>query len=97
MHFSAMARSATFQSGSFGGDPLAHLERSRAESAGRKPTNRELHEMGNRPLSDSGRRAPDDDATRAHKRLETFLAEESQPKQWSEARKRAEALFKSKS
>lgn len=85
-----MARSITFQSGSFGRDPLAELERSRAEASGRKPSKRELLEMGNRPLSDSGRRAPDD---AAHKTLEVFLAEESAPKQRSEAWKKLESLF----
>lgn len=86
-----MARSITFQ-GSFGGDPLANLERSRAETSGKKPTKRELLEMGNRPLSDSGRRTPDD-AKPAHKPLEVFLAEESAPKQRSAAWERMEALF----
>lgn len=86
-----MARSITFQ-GSFGGDPLANLERSRADASGRKPTKRELLEMGNRPLSDSGRRTPADGMA-VHKTLEVFLAEESAPKQRSEAWKKLEALF----
>jgi hypothetical protein len=88
-----MAHSVTFQSSSFGRDPLAELEHSRAESAGRKMSKRELSEMGNRPLSDSGRRTPDDDAKAAREPLEAFLAKESQPKKWSAARKAAEALF----
>lgn len=87
-----MARSITFQ-GSFGGDPLGNLERSRAEASGRKPSKRELLEMGNRPLSDSGRRTPDDDRKHAHKPLEVFLAEEAAPKQRSEVWKKLEALF----
>lgn len=86
-----MARSATF-SGSFGGDPLANLERNRAEQAGKKLTKRERAEMGNRPLSESGRRTADDENP-ARKPLETFLAEESQPKRWSLARQAAESLF----
>ena len=79
-----MARSATF-SGSFGGDPLANLERSRAEASGKRPTKRELLEMGNRPVPELPRAAP--------KPLDVFLAEEAAPKNWSPARKRAEALF----
>lgn len=88
-----MPRSITFQSSSFGRDPLADLEHSRAEASGRKPTKRELLEMGNRPLSDSGRRTPADDLKPAHKLLEVFLAEEAAPKLRSEAWKNLEALF----
>ena len=96
---SPMARSATFHSGSFGGDPLANLERSRAKASGKSLTQRELLEMGNRPLPESGRRTPDFDEWSAsvkpakHKPLEEFLAEEAAPKQWSKARQAAEALF----
>lgn len=86
-----MARSATF-SGSFGGDPLANLERNRAEQAGKKLSKRERSEIGNRPLSESGRRTADDEKP-ARKPLDAFLAEESQPKERSEAWKRIEALF----
>jgi len=86
-----MARSATF-SGSFGGDPLANLERNRAEASGKRLSKRDLLEMGNRPLSESGRRTPNDDKP-ARKPLEAFLAEEAQPKERSEAWKRIEALF----
>lgn len=93
-----MARSITCQSRSFP-EPLAALERSRAEASGRKPSKRELLEMGNRPVSDSGRRVPDEDwfmsaPLARHKPLEAFLAEESAPKARSEAWLRAEALFK---
>lgn len=87
-----MARSITFQ-GSFGGDPLGNLERSRAEASGRKPSKRELLEMGNRPLSDSGRRTPSEDIKPAHKPLEVFLAEEATPKRRSDAWMKLEALF----
>jgi hypothetical protein len=87
-----MARSITFQ-GAFGGDPLANLERNRAEQAGKKPTKRECLEMGNRPLSDSGRRTPDEAVKPAHKTFEAFLGEEVAPKQRSEAWKRLESLF----
>lgn len=86
-----MARSITFQ-GSFGGDPLADLERSRAEASGKKLSKRELKEVGNRPLSESGRRSPDE-AKAAHKTLDVFLAEESAPKPRSDAWKELDALF----
>jgi hypothetical protein len=93
-----MARSITLQSNSFGRDPLAELEHSRAEAAGKKLSKREKLEMGNRPLSDSGRRTPDEGPAiiepAPRKALEDFFAEESQPRQWSEARKAIEALFK---
>lgn len=85
-----MARSITLQSSSFGGDPLANLERSRAESSGKKLTPRERMEFGNRPLSDSGRRTPEP----AKLTFEAFIAEESQPRRWSVARQAIEALFK---
>lgn len=93
-----MARSATFQ-GSFGGDPLRNLEREQARTSGKRPSLRELSEMGNRPVSDLGRRVPDEDWLMSappapHKPLEAFLAEESAPKARSEAWLRAEALFK---
>ncbi|MBB3004382.1 hypothetical protein FHX57_006764 [Paraburkholderia tropica] len=87
-----MARSATF-SGSFGGDPLANLERSRAEASGKTPTKRERLEMGNRPLSESGRRTPDEGEKPAHKTFEAFLGEEIAPKKRSEAWKRLESIF----
>jgi hypothetical protein len=94
-----MTRSITFASGSFGRDPLAELERSRAEASGKRLSKRELSEMGNRPLPESGRRAtgcegwPMSRKEAAHKPLEAFLAEDGQPKQWSAARHAAEALF----
>lgn len=91
-----MARSITCQSWSFP-DPLAALEMSRAEASGRKLSRRDLLEMGNRPLSDSGRRTPDEWPAiiepAPRKALEDFLTEESQPKPWSEKRKALEALF----
>jgi hypothetical protein len=74
------------------------MEREQAEASGRKLSKRELMEMGNRPVSDSGRRTPPDDwfatvQASPHKPLEVFLAEESQPKPRSDAWKRLEALF----
>ena len=67
------------------GDPLAALERKRAEESGKRLTKRELSAIGNRPVPELPRAAP--------KPLDVFLAEEAAPKQWSVARKRAEALF----
>ena len=71
---------------------MANLERNRAEASGKRLSKRDLLEMGNRPLSESGRRTPNDDKP-ARKPLEAFLAEEAQPKERSEAWKRIEALF----
>lgn len=87
-----MARSATF-SGSFGGDPLANLERDQARASGKRPTKRELSEMGNRPVSDSGRRTPDEPSP-ARQALESLFSGKPQKKaRWSAARQAAEALF----
>lgn len=72
---------------------MADLEHSRAEASGKRLSKRELLEMGNRPLSESGRRTPDDDRKTTHKPLEVFLAEESAPTQRSAAWDRLEALF----
>jgi hypothetical protein len=69
------------------------LERNRAEASGKKLSKRELKEVGNRPLSDSGRRTPTDDLKAAHKPLEVFLAEEAETKPRSEAWKKLDALF----
>jgi hypothetical protein len=56
-----MSRSITFQSSSFGRDPLAELERNRAEASGKKLSNRERSEFGNHPLSESPRRVQESD------------------------------------
>jgi hypothetical protein len=92
-----MARSITF-SGSFGGDPLANLERNRAEQAGKKLSKRERSEFGNRPLSDSGRRTPVQDSdgwSDARRRAETLFTGIVQEgaQSTSAARQAAESLF----
>jgi hypothetical protein len=79
-----MARSITY-SGSFGGDPLANLERSRAEGSRQVVSKKDRSTWGNSPIPEQPRRMT--------KTLEEFLAEESSTKDWSEARKLAEALF----
>jgi len=92
-HFRAMARSATLQSSSFGGDPLANLERNRAEASGKRLSKRDLLEMGNRPLSESGRRTPDE-PNPALQAIESLFSGKPQEKaRWSAARQAAEALF----
>jgi hypothetical protein len=79
-----MARSITFQ-GSFGGDPLANLERSRAEGSRQIVSKKERSSWGNSPIPEQPRRMT--------KTLEEFLADEAADKGWSEARKAAESLF----
>lgn len=79
-----MARSITF-AGSFGGDPLRALEKSRAEESRALVSKRDRATWGNAPIPEQPRRMT--------KTLEEFLAEESSTKGWSEARKAAEALF----
>jgi hypothetical protein len=79
-----MARSITF-SGSFGGDPLRALEKSRAEESRAVVSKRDRAVWGNAPIPEQPRRMT--------KTLEEFLAEEGAPKGWSKARKAAEALF----
>jgi hypothetical protein len=80
-----MARSATLQSSSFGGDPLRALERSRAEESRALVSKRDRATWGNAPIPEQPRRMT--------KTLEEFLAEEGAAKGWSEARRAAEALF----
>jgi len=80
----AMARSITFQ-GSFGGDPLKNLERSRAAETRETVSKRDRAAWGNAPIPEQPRRMT--------KTLEEFISEESAPKQWSEARKALEAIF----
>jgi hypothetical protein len=72
------------------GDPLAALEKKRAEASGKRMTRRELSSIGNRPVPELPRAV---ETPKKHKPLEEFLAEESQPKRWSAARKAAESLF----
>jgi hypothetical protein len=79
-----MARSITF-AGSFGGDPLRALERSRAEESRAVVSKKDRPNWGNSPIPEQPRRMT--------KTLEEFLAEESSTQGWSEARKAAEALF----
>ncbi|MFM0141753.1 hypothetical protein [Paraburkholderia sp. RL18-085-BIA-A] len=79
-----MARSITF-SGSFGGDPLRALEKSRADESRALVSKRDRATWGNAPIPEQPRRMT--------KTLEDFLAEEGATKGWSEARKAAEALF----
>jgi hypothetical protein len=79
--------------GSFGGEPLRNLEREEARAASKRPTKRELSEMGNRPLSESGRRTPDEPNT-ALQAIESLFSGKPQEKaRWSAARQAAEALF----
>jgi hypothetical protein len=79
-----MARSITF-AGSFGGDPLRALEKSRAEESRAPVSKRDRATWGNSPIPEQPRRMT--------KTLEEFLADEAADKGWSEARKAAEALF----
>lgn len=79
-----MARSITF-AGSFGGDPLRALEKSRAEESRAIVSKKDRSTWGNAPIPEQPRRMT--------KTLEEFLAEESSTTGWSEARKAAEALF----
>jgi hypothetical protein len=88
------------QSG-FSVDPLYALERSRAEASGKRPSKRELSEMGNRPLPESPRRAPvtiADEWSPARKAAESLFSSDTQDlqKSVSAVRQALEALFESK-
>jgi hypothetical protein len=88
-----MARSITFQSRGFGRDPAQSYERTEGQSAYAKRM-REEALVDIAALQRHVSKPPPKPAPRpAHKPLEEFLAEEESPKTWSEARRKAEALF----
>jgi hypothetical protein len=95
--FADMPRSTVLESHMYG-DPLAALERKRAEQSGKKLSKREWLEMGNRPLPEFPRRSPTSDADEwspARKAAEALFAGDAliEPRRISAVRQAADELF----